>query len=924
MTERSSNGFCRHLSYYRHLFRYQDRTRFLFRLDPADPVVTGGGYWIYSTSGGIWDATGDLTTYTPGSGCSSRDGCYEIRLTPAQAPADTRFNLIGHPGSTAVAWADVRVWVNGQVYTPYEAQIRNYLSRTFYKYNGSSYDSYDDGTTPGKAGRLKPQEGIWVKTLQGSYRRLISLLIPKGEASTGTAAALAAPARSSGSGISTTAGARGTGMDARMAVQAASGDDLIVVGNRLGRKGKLSDRRVMEGGTLAVSISGGDEWYMMLSVEAPEAGLADRGGVTGQVAGSSPGYDMRDIPELPPYSRPFLTLGFPHQDWGARAGDYDTDFHGTGTDRADVWDFTIRSDAPDRTLTLRWGPVFMIRSLPAGPEGKRGWEPAPDRDPGSVMNSLWLYDPEKGRRIRAFGAEGDQTYTFSMDGLEVRHFRLVLLTPDSDRDGDLMADRWEREHLGDLSRDGAGDLDGDGINDRDEYWAGTDPAGCAWQAGETPGMMQACVSHPAILLRCLEEAGGDGFDNRIMLIRRIYRGNFSYSGTDGRVLHISGGWDSECSAPMAGTEGTILDGGRKGAVLALGDSAGGAQVFIDGLTVRNGRSETEGGCISLEMEEGEFLLTDTVIRDCVSSARGGGLSAVMGSGAVTVSNTVIMNSRALDGGGLMASTGTGSINILSSTLWRNRAMNQAGGALLFTGSAKVGVSDSIFWANRSPGKGSGLSVFPDGKERVEDLTHISVQYNDLCGRDLLVDIQGFTPPETDICVSPGFRKGDYHLSPDSACIDAGGSLATLLPGHDIDGDPRPTGQAVDIGADEAGLQGLPDLEIGNFSLKKRHRRGKTAVLTILNRGTVAVEKAFRVQIFLSEDDELDSKDRVIKSIIIHADTASLRPGGSRRIRVPLRKLRVHPTGRTLFAVVDADDAIHEADEGDNAASVALK
>ena len=42
--------------------------------------------------------------------------------------------------------------------------------------------------------------------------------------------------------------------------------------------------------------------------------------------------------------------------------------------------------------------------------------------------------------------------------------------------------------------------------------------------------------------------------------------------------------------------------------------------------------------------------------------------------------------------------------------------------------------------------------------------------------------------------------GDLHLNPGSPCVDSGSSQGA--PDHDMDGEPRPGGQAVDIGADE--------------------------------------------------------------------------------------------------------------------------
>jgi hypothetical protein len=47
---------------------------------------------------------------------------------------------------------------------------------------------------------------------------------------------------------------------------------------------------------------------------------------------------------------------------------------------------------------------------------------------------------------------------------------------------------------------------------------------------------------------------------------------------------------------------------------------------------------------------------------------------------------------------------------------------------------------------------------------------------------------------------PDFLDSDYHIGPTSAAIDHADPAATL--DHDLDGGPRPTGVARDIGADE--------------------------------------------------------------------------------------------------------------------------
>lgn len=67
------------------------------------------------------------------------------------------------------------------------------------------------------------------------------------------------------------------------------------------------------------------------------------------------------------------------------------------------------------------------------------------------------------------------------------------------------------------------------------------------------------------------------------------------------------------------------------------------------------------------------------------------------------------------------------------------------------------------------------------------------------------DYGSLPPGPTDIRVDPLFRNreaGDYHLRPDSPCVDAGDTSRVDLAWTDIDWEPRVSGSSVDIGADE--------------------------------------------------------------------------------------------------------------------------
>jgi len=107
----------------------------------------------------------------------------------------------------------------------------------------------------------------------------------------------------------------------------------------------------------------GREWYVRLIVAAPAEKLEDAGNLLGQLADAQTGFDEHDLPELPPPEfGPFLSLVFPHPEWGQPDADYGTDYHPLSRGRQqDSWTFEIRSNDPGRDLVLSWqGPMQIL------------------------------------------------------------------------------------------------------------------------------------------------------------------------------------------------------------------------------------------------------------------------------------------------------------------------------------------------------------------------------------------------------------------------------------------------------------------------------------------------------------------------------------------------------------------------------------
>jgi hypothetical protein len=131
--------------------------------------------------------------------------------------------------------------------------------------------------------------------------------------------------------------------------------------------------------TTVVSNAAPNGWFIRLTAEAPAEKLSDPGNVLGLLNDSANTYDSHDLIEIPPFGTPYLTLVFPHPNWGAKAGDYTTDFQKQDR-RPHTWTFELRSDKTARNVTLRWegdaaklkksilkdvktGKIYSIRTL---------------------------------------------------------------------------------------------------------------------------------------------------------------------------------------------------------------------------------------------------------------------------------------------------------------------------------------------------------------------------------------------------------------------------------------------------------------------------------------------------------------------------------------------------------------------------------
>jgi len=275
---------------------------------------------------------------------------------------------------------------------------------------------------------------------------------------------------------------------------------------------------------------------------------------------------------------------------------------------------------------------------------------------------------------------------------------------------------------------------------------------------------------------------------------------------------------------------TIIDGNKKGPVVTFAGTET-SNCVLKGFTVRNGKTDYDGGGI-LGNSTRSRIEYNTITDNSAAYMGGGGLSGCNGtiqnntisrnsashySGGYggglwqcngTIQNNVITgnsasgqygrggglhwcngtiqnneitsNSAGLDGGGLYQCLGT----IRNNTIIGNSATNQGGGLFGCTGA----IVNCIIWGNTAP---------------------VYSQISADCSIPNYSCIQGYTvgQGQGNIGLNPRFvGPNNFHLLPDSPCIDAGTNAN--CPATDKDGNPRPSdgngdGQAVcDMGAYE--------------------------------------------------------------------------------------------------------------------------
>jgi len=237
--------------------------------------------------------------------------------------------------------------------------------------------------------------------------------------------------------------------------------------------------------------------------------------------------------------------------------------------------------------------------------------------------------------------------------------------------------------------------------------------------------------------------------------RPTIRGNLTW-GNNAAGIHMNGdvsaGGDGVISGALV-EENVILDNGV----------AGGSGINCDGVrdsVIRNNLllGNHAGGITLFRIDGGAASTGNLVVNNTIVMASDGrwGIALHDGTANTTLANNIVLSRHA----------------------WRGSLDVEVA-----TGSHVGLASDHNVLMDR---------ITTDGGDSVIDLATWRATYGQ--------DGASFLAGEEALFVDPTLPGGDYHLREDSPAIDAG--TATGAPPTDVDGDPRPSGDGVDIGADE--------------------------------------------------------------------------------------------------------------------------
>jgi hypothetical protein len=224
-----------------------------------------------------------------------------------------------------------------------------------------------------------------------------------------------------------------------------------------------------------------------------------------------------------------------------------------------------------------------------------------------------------------------------------------------------------------------------------------------------------------------------------------------------------------------------------------------------------------GGAISFDGEYEMPVLVTGNYFICDSADRGGAINT--SNQPLECVNNVFSHCLARNGGAIYSTTGAFSpdenfLRVINCSFYDNTAIQYLGGGAIFTTSTRPLVFNSVFHGNSAP---TGKDISTINTDTV--FVHYSIIESDSIGGNALIGQGVFY--EDPLFLGPD----SLMIDEDSPCVDAGTEEVSCYgyiyncPENCLCGNPRPIGEAVDIGAYEVDLIGfVPQISSNNKTI----------------------------------------------------------------------------------------------------------
>ena len=189
-----------------------------------------------------------------------------------------------------------------------------------------------------------------------------------------------------------------------------------------------------------------NEWSIKINAVDSAGKLGDTNTRIGQVYPSTDGVDRYDLKSSgKPFGGDFMKVVYLID---GIQGDYSTNYHSVKKEQYDSWIFVVKTNDPDRTITLSWPGIFKVTSAEDDYKRVRLNHEFKSYDP--IMEKMQLRDMKTGEVISAVMDGTLQSYTFNMDGDTERMFKWEFLTTNADNASQDLSEKESVIELGKL------------------------------------------------------------------------------------------------------------------------------------------------------------------------------------------------------------------------------------------------------------------------------------------------------------------------------------------------------------------------------------------------------------------------------------------------------------------------------------------